>query len=89
MEPTQILLFIVITALTVVLTLIGVQIFLLLRDIRKMFTNMNEFVTQGTIYTQKIAHSLTGFSALLTGLKAGLSVFNLFNKKKENQKNGQ
>ena len=88
MEPAQILLFIVITALTVILTLIGVQFFLLLRDIRKMFANVNEFVAQGAVYTQKMAHSLTGFSALLAGLKAGLSVFSLFSKKKENQKNG-
>lgn len=44
-EPTQILLVFVITTLTIIMTAVGVQIFLILNEIRQMVAKMNNLAT--------------------------------------------
>lgn len=88
MEPTQILLFVVIITLTIILTLIGVQLYFLLKDLRKSLKKVDLILTEGTHLTDKIARSLTAVSAVLAGIKSSLSVLNFLNKK-EKDKDGK
>ncbi len=60
MEPTQILLFVVITTLTIILTLIGVQLYFLLKDLRKSIKKVDILLTEGTQVTEKLPALLLG-----------------------------
>lgn len=80
MEPTQVLLIVVITILTIVLTIIGVQFFFILKEVRKSFQKVNKMLDDGTLVSSVVAKSVTGVSGLLSGVKAGLSFLNFFKK---------
>lgn len=82
-EPTQILLIVVITTLTIVLTIIGIQFYLILKEVRKSVQKINQILDDGTVISGTAAKSVTGITGLLSGIKAGLSVLNFFKKDKE------
>lgn len=88
MEPTQILLIVVITILTIVLTIIGIQFFFILKEVRKSFQKVNKMLDDGTLISSAFAKSVTGISCLLAGVKAGLSFVNFF-KKDRKEENGE
>lgn len=83
MEPTQVLLIVVITILTMVLTVIGVQLFLILKEIRKSVYKINQILDDTVIVSNTVASSVSGFSGILTGIKTGLSVINIFKQKEK------
>lgn len=82
-EPTQILLIVVITVLTIVLTIIGIQFFLILKELRKSVQKMNQILDDSTVVSGTVARSITGVAGMLSGVKAGLSVLNFFKKDRE------
>ena len=80
-EPTQILLFIVIVVLTSLSVIIGWQIYQILSEIRKMLSKFNLMANGAVNMTQSIGnsfHNLYGFS---DGLKAILSIFKVFKRR--------
>ena len=79
---TQVLLVIVVTVLTVLLTVIGVQIVFILSEFRKTVEKVNKMLEDAGQVTGGITRSVTGMSGMFEGLKAGLSIVNLFGKKK-------
>lgn len=83
LEPTQILLIVVITVLTIVLTIIGIQFFLILKELRKSVQKMNQILDDSTVVSGIVARSITGVAGMLSGVKAGLSVLNFFKKDRE------
>lgn len=87
-ESYQVLLFFVITVLTIMLVVIGYQIFQILSEVRKMLTKsnviMNGAVSIGSSFTKSV-QNLNGFSS---GLKAIFSLFSFF-KKDKNQRSQQ
>ncbi|MCL5970569.1 MAG: hypothetical protein M1450_03660 [Patescibacteria group bacterium] len=87
MEPTQILLIVVITVLTIILAIIGIQFFFILKEIKKSIQKMNRMLDDGTTVTGAFAKSISGISGVLEGVKTGLSVLNIFKrgKKKEDE----
>lgn len=88
LEPTQILLIVVITLLTIVLTIIGVQFFFILKDVRKSVQKINKILEDSGLVSGVMAKSITGFSGLLSGIKTGLSLVNIFKKDRE-EENGE
>lgn len=89
LSPTQILLIIVVSVLTAVLTVIGIQIFLILKEGRRSVEKVNKMLDDaGTIssaITKPIAslsNSISGFSGI-SGLLGWL-----VNRKKKNEDKG-
>jgi len=87
-SPTQILLIVVVSALSIVLVIIGVQVFYLFREFRRSVEKVNKILDDaGTVsaaITKPIAslsNSLGSFSGL-TGIFSWL--LNLRKKKEEN-----
>lgn len=85
MESTQILLIVVITILTIVLTLIGIQFFFILKELKRGLQKVNKMLDNGTLVSQAIAKSVTGVSGILSGIKTGLSILNIFHKDKKEE----
>lgn len=83
MDTTQILLTVVITVLTVLLAVIGIQVVFILGEIRKTIIRMNKMLEDAGTITGGISKSLTNVGGLFEGLKTGLQVVNFFGKKKE------
>lgn len=84
-EPTQILLIVVVTILTIILTIIGVQFFFILKEIKKSIQKMNKMLDDGITVSGVFTKSISGISGLLQGVKTGLSVLNIFKKGKKEE----
>lgn len=85
MESTQILLIVVITILTIVLTLIGIQFFFILKELKRSVQKVNKMLDDGTLVSHLVVKSVTGVSGILSGVKAGLSILNIFHKSKKEE----
>jgi len=81
MDTTQILLVAVVTVLTILLSVIGVQIILILVEVRNAMQKMNKMLDDAEEVTGGISKSVTGMSGVFEGIKAGLSLVNMFGKK--------
>ena len=85
---TQTLLIIVITVLTVVLTAIGIQFFLLIKELRHTLMRANNIMDELQELITKISHPAASVNNLLSGLKEGINLIDtvtgLFRKKDTN-----
>lgn len=71
---TQILLIIVITVLTVILTAIGIQFFLLIKEMRQTLARANSIMDDVGELINKISHPASSMNNLLTGLREGVNL---------------
>lgn len=82
-DPTQILLISAITVMTVLLTILGIQLLFVLKDLRRLLTKTNKIIDQ----LEKVGVSFgQGYSEIVgffSGLKHLLSVLDLLAKKKK------
>ena len=81
--PIQILLFLVIFLITTVLTLCGIQVFHILRDLRESVKKANKMLDDFGIISESVAKPISGISGFLTGLKSGAEIINLFKRGKK------
>jgi len=82
-QPAQILLFSVISVLTTVLTLCGIQVYYILKEFRESVKKMNKVLDDAGIISSSVAKPVSGISGFLTGLKGGADLINFFCKKGE------
>lgn len=80
-ESTQILLFAVISVLTIVMVVIGYQVFMILGEIRKMLQKFNKVVDSTVNVSASISKSLTNINGFTEGVKTVAGIFNVFRKK--------
>lgn len=77
-EPTQILLFAVVIVLTILVVVIGWQIYQILAEVRKILEKANT-VAQGAVdVTSNMGQSLINISGVSEGLKMVLGIVKLF-----------
>lgn len=86
MDTTQVLLIIVVTVLTILISVIGVQVFFILSEIRKTVEKMNKMLDDAGMVTGSVSRSVMGMAGLVEGVKTGLSVVNIFGRKKQKEK---
>ena len=85
-EAAQILLYIIILVLTILLIVLGIQVFFILRDIRKTVTKTNKVLDNTEEITDSIKRPLSSLSALIMGIRAGSSLMKIINKGEEKDK---
>ena len=85
-DAAQILLFLVILILTTLLLVLGIQVFFILKELRKTLNKTNKVLDNTDEITESIKRPLSSFSALLMGLKAGSSLMKIINKGEEKDK---
>lgn len=88
-ESTQILLFAVVIVLTILMVIIGWQIFQILSEIRKMLMKFNSVADEAVTLTGNIGKSVQNLSGFSDGLKTAFSIFHIFKKKKSRPKDDQ
>ncbi len=80
-ESTQILLFAVISVLTIIMVVIGYQVFMILGEIRKMLQKFNKVVDSTVNMSTSLSKSLTNINGFTEGVKTVMGIFNVFRKK--------
>jgi hypothetical protein len=73
-DTTQILLIIVITTLTILLTIIGIQVFYILREFKRMIVKMNKILDDAGMISGAVARPIASLSDGITGF-SGIAGF--------------
>jgi hypothetical protein len=68
-DSVQLVLLIVIVVLTILLVILGVQVFLILRDVRKTIAKTNKVLDTAELITENIEGPLSALSSLALGIK--------------------
>jgi len=80
-DPAQTALFLVIIVLTILLLVLGVQVFFILRELRKTVDKANKVLDDTGVITESVSGPISGLSSLATGIKAGAVVARLLKKR--------
>ena len=97
-DPAQILLIVIIIVLTILLVILGIQVSLILKDLRvtiqktnKVLDDTAEVLDDTAEITEAVKGPVVGFSSAIMGLKTGSALLNLINKisDKKESKNGK
>lgn len=70
-DTVQLVLLLVIITLTILLVVLGIQVFHILKDIRKTLTKANHVLENAGSITDNISGPLESLSAITAGLRAG------------------
>ncbi|KKP80037.1 MAG: hypothetical protein UR81_C0035G0006 [Candidatus Levybacteria bacterium GW2011_GWB1_35_5] len=85
-DPAQLALFLVILILTVLLVVLGIQVFLILRELRKTIDKVNKVLDDTSIITESVSKPISSLSTLAMGLKTGATIAKIFQGKKRDKK---
>ena len=83
MDATQVLIMVVILALTIMMVVIGVQVVFILQEIRKSLSKGNKMLDDVSMVSGSISKTVSEATGVVDGIKAGLSLVSLFHHKKE------
>jgi len=90
-DTTQILLVVVITVLTILLSAVGIQVFLILKEARESIRKMNEILDDAAEVSGSIAKPISALSNSITGLSGvtGLLGWLINHRKKKEEVKGK
>ena len=85
-DPAQTALFLVIIILTLLLLILGIQVFFILRDLRKTVNKANKVLDDTGLITESVSVPISNLSTLAMGVKTGATIARILNKKKDRKK---
>lgn len=85
-DPAQTALFLVIIVLTILLLILGIQVFFILRELRKTVDKANKVLDDTGVITESVSGPISSLSSLASGVKAGAAIASLLNKGKKSKK---
>jgi hypothetical protein len=85
-DPAQTALFIVIIVLTVLLVVLGVQVFFILRELKKTINKVNKVLDDTGVITESVSKPIASFSTLAMGLKTGAAIAKIVQGGKKHKK---
>ncbi len=83
MDPTQLVIVFVSFILTTLFVFLSIQVWYILKEIRYSFQKVNKMLDDAGKVSGTVSESVTGMAGLVSGLKAGLSIFSAFRRKGE------
>ncbi|MEK7533002.1 MAG: hypothetical protein AAB542_01065 [Patescibacteria group bacterium] len=81
MDPVQLTIIVISFILTLLLVLLGVQVWYIFKEIRTSIIKMNTMLDDAKKVTGTVGDSVAGMSGIVSGIKTALSVFKTFRKK--------
>ena len=78
-DPAQTALFLVVIILTILLVVLGVQVFFILRELRKTLEKVNLVLDDAAMITESVSKPLSSLSSLTMGLKTGATIARILN----------
>lgn len=81
MDPVQLTIIIISFMLTLLLVVLGVQVWYILKEMRTSLTKVNSMLDDAKKVTSTVGDSVSGMAGIASGIRAALSVFKVFKKK--------
>ncbi len=81
MDPVQIVIIFVTLSLTILFILLGIQVWHILKEMRISIQKMNKMLDDMGRVTNTVGESVENIGGLMSGIKAGLSIFTSLRKK--------
>lgn len=78
-DPAQAALFLIIIALTLLLIVLGIQVFFILKELRKTVDKFNKVLDDTGTITESVAKPVSSLSSLAVGLKTGARIAKILN----------
>ena len=85
-DTTQLLLIAVVTVLTVLLTIIGVQVFFILKEIKRTIEKMNKMLDDAGLISESIARPIASLSSSITGVSGIAGLLGWLSQRKKKSK---
>ena len=85
-DPAQTALFIVIIVLTILLLVLGIQVFFILRELRQTINKANKVLDDTGVITESVSGPISSLSSMATGIKAGSVIASFLNRKKSKKR---
>lgn len=78
-DSVQVILLFVIIILTILLVALGIQVFFILREVKRTVTKANKVLDDTSMITESVSRPLSSIATIAMGFKAGslVSVFKL------------
>lgn len=83
MDTVQVLLIAAVIVLTIMLVAFGLQVFYILRELRKTIHKLNRVLDNTESITESVSAPISSFSAMLTGMKGGATIAGFLKKLRE------
>lgn len=85
MDPVQITIIVISFILTLLLVILGVQVWYILKEIRTAIFKTNTMLDDAKKVTGTVGDSVSSMSGVVSGIKAALSVLKTFRKKNDGE----
>jgi len=86
MDPIQLTIIIVTFTLTILLVVLGIQVFYILKEMRLSIHKANKMLDDAGAVTGTVSQGITSMSGFINGIKSGISLITSLKPKEE--KNG-
>jgi hypothetical protein len=83
MDTAQVLLVTVVVILTLLLVILGIQVLLILKELKETIMKINKVLDDAGIISESVSTPIASMSSILSGVKTGMSILTLFKKKKK------
>lgn len=83
MDPTQLTIIIISFALTLLLIILGIQVWYILKEIRLSLQKMNKMLDDAGKVSGAVSEGIVGMTGFMNGLKTGISAVTSFLHKGE------
>lgn len=80
MEINQLILILVIVVLASVMTVIGIEVFFILKELRESVKKVNKIIDDAGIISESVAKPVASLSGFLSGFKSGAGLIKIFTK---------
>ena len=88
-DTAQAVLLFVLLVLTILVLILGIQVFFILRDLRKTVTKANKVLDDAGIITQSVTEPIATISSLASGIKTGKLIAGFLKKKEKKDKENE
>ena len=85
-NSTQVVLIAVVIVLSSVLTIIGIQVFFILREIQKSIQKTNKIIDNAGLVSESVAKPIALVSSSITGVSGIAGLLGFLNRKKAEKK---
>ncbi len=82
-DNTQVLLIVVITVLTILLTVIGIQVFFILGEVKKTIEKFNKIIDDAGVISESIAKPISSISGSIEGASGIVGLLSWLTKRKK------
>lgn len=85
-DTAQAVLLFVLVVLTVLLLVLGIQVFFILRELRQTVSKANKVLDDTGVITESVSEPVSKFPSLVSGLKIGAGIASLLKRRKRSQR---